>query len=341
MPVISLFETRPTFAGLGRQRRLLPWVSLIATCVLAPYLSLGQMPARNEQFQSFFATSQPISYSQNAFPRLPLPKVNLPFEKERAFYLRTKSRYPAGWERKRFFSSVSREESPYRIRLKSEVPLLGAEGVLLGVSMRIGSSLTPLTLQEVNNLDHTNVWALDREAAHQYSVAAGKVSDALLYTSMAMPLLYLTREKTRRDFGKIALMQVETGLLAYGLVCLTKGITQRIRPFAYNPAAPMDDKLTINAKASFYSGHAAASAAMSFFMASTFSRYYPESRLKPWVWTYAAVWPAAVGYLRYRAGSHYPSDILTGYLVGAASGILIPRIHEKLWHRRKKPKLVY
>ena len=46
----------------------------------------------------------------------------------------------------------------------------------------------------------------------------------------------------------------------------------------------------------------------------------------------AAALPALTGYLRIRAGRHYPSDVLVGYLVGGAVGYLIPTLH------KKKPK---
>ena len=37
--------------------------------------------------------------------------------------------------------------------------------------------------------------------------------------------------------------------------------------------------------------------------------------------------PAFVGYLRYRALKHYPTDLLIGVFIGASLGILIPELH--------------
>lgn len=125
-------------------------------------------------------------------------------------------------------------------------------------------------------------------------------------------------------------MQAETILLTTGLITLTKTIVYRPRPFTYNTSVPIDNKLNYNARESFFSGHVATSASMSFFTATTFSAYFPHSPLKPFVWTYAIVWPAATGYFRYAAGKHFPTDILTGYVVGAVTGILIPKIHQKI-----------
>jgi membrane-associated phospholipid phosphatase len=38
---------------------------------------------------------------------------------------------------------------------------------------------------------------------------------------------------------------------------------------------------------------------------------------------------ASVGFLRYRAGRHYPSDIIVGAAVGSAIGYFIPMMHRK------------
>ena len=39
--------------------------------------------------------------------------------------------------------------------------------------------------------------------------------------------------------------------------------------------------------------------------------------------------PAITGYLRVKAGKHYPTDTIAGYLLGATAGILIPQLHKK------------
>ncbi len=234
--------------------------------------------------------------------------------------------------------SFSRKESPYRITLKQSAPVVGAGTALLLTSIAIRNREAPLTLQQLNGLDRKSVWSFDRSATYQYSKTANRLSDVSLYSSVIMPWCYLANEKTRRDMDRIVWMQLEAGLLAYGLTSLTKNVTRRIRPFAYNGQVPLDEKLTVNAKESFFSGHTSASAAMSFFLAATFSQYYPGARLTPLVWTYAVVWPAATAYLRYRAGNHYPTDIITGYLVGAASGLLIPKIHQKIRGRKAAGK---
>ena len=89
----------------------------------------------------------------------------------------------------------------------------------------------------------------------------------------------------------------------------------------------LESKQTFTAGASFFSGHTSCVASNSFFAARVFSDYYPESKWKPVVWGAAIALPAVTGYLRVKAGKHYPSDVIAGYAVGAAVGYFVPKLH--------------
>ena len=81
---------------------------------------------------------------------------------------------------------------------------------------------------------------------------------------------------------------------------------------------------------SFFSGHTSTTAAASFFMAKVYTDLHPETEGKKWLFYVAALAPpAVVGYFRYKALKHFPTDVLTGIAVGAASGVLIPHLHKK------------
>ncbi|AHM62811.1 membrane-associated phospholipid phosphatase [Flammeovirgaceae bacterium 311] len=43
----------------------------------------------------------------------------------------------------------------------------------------------------------------------------------------------------------------------------------------------------------------------------------------------AAVIPGAIAVWRYTSGKHFPTDVITGYVVGAGVGLLVPHIHRK------------
>ena len=45
--------------------------------------------------------------------------------------------------------------------------------------------------------------------------------------------------------------------------------------------------------------------------------------------------PAVTAWARVGAGKHFASDVIVGYLTGAAIGYLVPELHKR-WARRKK-----
>lgn len=226
--------------------------------------------------------------------------------------------------------------SPYLIHPVREIGFLSSSVVLAGAALVAKNNAGAITASELASLQRESIWTIDRGATYHYSSSAHAASNVLLYSSVMSPWLYLAGEKTRKDFGRIALMQAETFMICWGITGLTKAMVFRPRPYVYNPHVSNEVKLTQAGRESFFSGHVAMTAAMSFFTASTFSHYYPDSKWKPLVWSYAVVWPAATGYYRYKAGKHFVSDIVIGYAIGAATGLLVPKLHEKIAGRRKK-----
>ena len=110
---------------------------------------------------------------------------------------------------------------------------------------------------------------------------------------------------------------------------MTKGIIRRPRPLLYNPNVPFEKKNKKGARLSFFSGHTSGVATLSFLSAKFFADYYPDSKWKPVVWTAAALLPSTTGYLRYKAGKHFKTDVMMGAAIGACVGILIPHLHKK------------
>ena len=104
----------------------------------------------------------------------------------------------------------------------------------------------------------------------------------------------------------------------------------RSRPFVYNEDFSLSKKQTVGARHAFFSGHTSLTAASCFFTARVFSDYFPDSKYKPLVWAGAILVPATVGYLRVAAGKHFPTDVITGYAIGATIGMLIPHLHKKI-----------
>jgi membrane-associated phospholipid phosphatase len=216
--------------------------------------------------------------------------------------------------------------SPYRIA-RAEAWAAPLTAVFAGAGWYSQHRVQPFTRSEIENLDLNAIPAFDRWNAGDWRPKAARVSDIGVGLAFAAPLVIFAAREPRRDFLKIALMASEAGLTASGLVNTTKGIAQRTRPYVYGTAAPLDERFSDDGRLSFFSGHTAFSATACFFGAKVFHDYFPQSKLRPWVWTVAALAPAGIGYLRVRAGKHFLSDVLTGYAVGAAVGYLVPRLH--------------
>ena len=83
----------------------------------------------------------------------------------------------------------------------------------------------------------------------------------------------------------------------------------------------------MDARKSFYSSHTAFAFASAVFLSTTYDEYFPESRWRGWIWAVSLTGASTVGYLRYAAGEHFPTDILAGALLGAATGYLVPVLH--------------
>jgi membrane-associated phospholipid phosphatase len=219
-------------------------------------------------------------------------------------------------------------QSPYRLNLNKELTLTGV-GISTGLTgLYLRSTVQPYRVDALTSLDPGKINDLDRGAVHNYSGKADRASDILLHGSLAAPALLLAGRKIRSEPGTIAVLWVETALVVSGITTLTKFAVRRTRPFVYNPSIPADAKTGIDAKASFFSGHTSFTAANTFFAARVFSDYYPHSKWKPVVWGLAAIFPAATGYLRVKGGKHFPTDVITGYAVGALTGFVVPELHK-------------
>ncbi len=216
--------------------------------------------------------------------------------------------------------------SPYRIA-RAEAWAAPLTAVFAGAGWYVEHRVEGFTAADLAQLDPNAIPAFDRWNAGDWRPKAGRASNTGVGLAFAAPVAIFAAREPRRDFLKIALMASEAGLTAYGLVNTTKGLAQRTRPYLYGTVAPLDERLADDGRLSFFSGHTAFSATTCFFGAKLFNDYFPQSKLRPWVWTVAALAPAGIGYLRVRAGTHFLSDVLTGYAVGAAVGYLVPRLH--------------
>ena len=219
-------------------------------------------------------------------------------------------------------------ESPYQCTKKKDAIIYSIGSVGLGIGYYLHTKAPVLNVEQIELLDESSINRFDRIATTYSSMKAKKASDVFFYTALAMPSVFVFSKKMRKDVKSISLIYGETLFFTVGITAITKKSVLRVRPFVYNQDFDISTKLEKNARFSFFSGHASVVAASSFFTAKVFADYHPNSKWKPVVWGAAAAIPAITGYLRVRAGKHFPTDVITGYAVGAAIGILVPHIHK-------------
>jgi len=176
-------------------------------------------------------------------------------------------------------------------------------------------------------LDRSSVPGIDRIALDQWSVPAHRASNVLFGVAVAASLTTaIMGEKGARPLVPIVII-AEAGLFSAGLTNTVKELVRRPRPYLHGVNAPPEATRTNNDYTSFWSGHTANTAAITFTCANMVQRSDASSGVKTATWIGAAVAPAAMGYLRVRAGRHFPTDVLTGYAVGALVGWAVPYFH--------------
>jgi membrane-associated phospholipid phosphatase len=194
------------------------------------------------------------------------------------------------------------------------------------------SDVTPA---ELLALDRNNFTAIDRWALEQDPSKRGyyeNFSNNVTGGAIVFPILTMLDYNIRQDWLDVALMYAETQIVVNNIYLyspLGPAFQNRFRPVVYYEALGNSNVRTEGStRNSFYSGHTASAASASFFAAKIFCDYHPELGWKKYLFYGAAVIPPLiVGYLRIKALTHFPSDVLVGFGVGALCGILVPEIH--------------
>lgn len=221
--------------------------------------------------------------------------------------------------------------SPYHFNWKKDLIYASGSGLLAAGGLLTRYQTRGLTTAQVNSLDPYCIPSFDRPAIDNWNPDADLASDVLLYGSMALPAFMMLNKRARQDFLVIGFIYAETALLTLGITELSKGLSKRARPYAYNPNVSMDERTDRDARLSFFSGHTSMTTALCFTTAKIFSDYSDNPTHEALVWTAAALTPIATGFLRYEAGKHFPTDIIAGYFIGGTIGYLVP------WLHRRKP----
>jgi undecaprenyl-diphosphatase len=195
----------------------------------------------------------------------------------------------------------------------------------------------------------SSLLSIDRGAVTQnIDPNAGTFSDVGLYTAIGFAALdpILSGLRDGWDAGLVdVLLYAETLSLTETLTDITKIAVRRPRPVDYVdcPAGPggapngsSGCASSTNLQLSFFSAHAAVTASLG--ATATYLAFVRDpSSARPWITLGAATALAAfVSYERVRSGAHFPTDVITGSMAGAAIGVLVPHLHR---HKQEAPPM--
>jgi membrane-associated phospholipid phosphatase len=221
-----------------------------------------------------------------------------------------------------------RSDQVYRLNAGADITITAiATGWSLYAFTKIYSK-DDITLAELESLDRKNIPGFDRWAIKPFSEKIDKDSYIPFYAAMPAPLLLLLDKKIRKDGFKVMFLYLETMALTGLMYTGSMYLTNRYRPYVYDERSPLDKRLTGNSKNSFYAGHVHLVGSSMFFIAKVWSDYHPDSKAKWLFYTGAAAVTGATALMRHQTGMHFPSDLLLGAGLGAATGILVPALHK-------------
>lgn len=236
----------------------------------------------------------------------------------------------------------------YQMNYKIEIPLTLGIFATNALGLYVLNDKTPLSSNQIASLDKKDIWFFDQNAIEQkynatYHKYTRTISDWMRNTYIFLPAVLSLDKKIRKDIYNIIFLYLETQAIGSSFYTFA-GVTfiDRIRPFVYYPEVSLDSKIEdAGTQNSFFSGHTSAVATASFFMAKVYIDYHPEMKRKKWLLYAGAILPpASVGYYRYKALRHFPSDIIVGIIVGAAAGILVPELHKVRFGKKKNISIV-
>lgn len=158
------------------------------------------------------------------------------------------------------------------------------------------------------------------EEAMRDLTALGGATWLVLLTAATAGALALMRQ------GRSALLLMAAVAGGQVLSSASKGFFDRPRPDLVSHEAYV---LT----ASFPSGHSMMAAVTYLTLAVMLARATPRRRLKAYYFVVAAILTVAVGVSRVYLGVHWPSDVLAGWMIGAAWALLLYTVADWLGRR--------
>jgi undecaprenyl-diphosphatase len=221
---------------------------------------------------------------------------------------------------------------PFSLDPLADAALIGGGLALYGGSLFL---LEKKPMPDKTAVDPSSIPFFDRLYPSAPSASLSTAGDDLALASSALPLVLLFG-RSGSEMLTLGVMYIETLGLAYGLDSFLKSVVVRYRPYAYSTSTPADFSNS-EITASFPSSHATLAFSAAVFTGFVFDELNPDSNLRPWVWASGLAVAVAVSTLRVASGDHFLSDVVAGGVIGAASGFLVPLLHERIHAIKTSP----
>ncbi len=223
---------------------------------------------------------------------------------------------------------LTAQNQEYVLKRKLDFGLLAGSSTLFLTTIHLQRQLNPLPDPSIRALKRSDVNAFDRIATYQYSGLANVSSDALLVGSILMKSYFYFNKKTRKNAFNIGLVSFQSLMLSQSISNTAK-LSLRNRPLLYNENVPFEVKQHNYQRLSFFSAHTTVVSSACFSFAFAQQAYIPDGKYNKLIWASAFTIPAVEGFLRFKAGKHYPTDVIAAYLVGLGSSYLMHKLHQK------------
>jgi len=220
-------------------------------------------------------------------------------------------------------------DNVYELKFARESAIIIPVFTLGAYSLIRSSNQTGLSEYELDNLSIYKINRFERFATQNYCERSMLQSDFLLYACLIAPFLLNINNNVSGEFLEVNTVIVQSLLTSIAFTQLTKTTFLRNRPLAYNDSVPINIRRDKDARYSFISGHTALAFTGAMLTAKIYNDFHPYTN-NTLVYATAITTASTVGYLRMRAGKHFPSDVLAGAIVGTASAFLITEMHRNV-----------
>lgn len=171
-----------------------------------------------------------------------------------------------------------------------------------------------------------DVNAFDRWALGRYEPSFRLTADIGMTALAVAPVaLSLIDTHGQDGWGGEMVVYAESLFLAQGIAQIAKHLIDRNAPFTYENYLTYGER--DGAAGTFPSGHTALAVAAATTYSVSYWMRHPDDPKRFAILAVSEVLALGVGLFKILAGSHYPTDVLGGALIGALCGILVPLGH--------------